>query len=304
MYNSIDHPHSKGGLILLKKFSFFKYKKLLRNVFFAFFYGLLSALAINLFLSNAQSYSVGVTGIAQLLQAILATKSIVVSMSTLLIIFNVPLFFFAWRVFGFNYIAYSLLAVGSNIICLHIIPQAMIVNDQLTNTLVGSALVGIGIGFCFNNGFSTGGTDIIVNYIQLHYHKKIGFLSNLLNSGTLLITALFFDLGRSVYSLLGMLITSYLMDTVFVLQKDVNILIFTKNSTPIIHALKNFVHGATLVKGTGIYTGEATDIIIIVAQKGQLNYLKQLVQAIDQNAFLSTQATDADLGNYRRVFEN
>lgn len=53
-----------------------------------------------------------------------------------------------------------------------------------------------------------------------------------------------------------------------------------------------------------IYTGEATDIIIIVAQKGQLNYLKQLVQAIDKNAFLSTQATDADLGNYRRVFEN
>lgn len=94
------------------------------------------------------------------------------------------------------------------------------------------------------------------------------------------------------------------MDSVFVLQKDVNILVFTKNSAPITDALKKFVHGATLIKGTGIYTGEDTDIIIIVAQKGQLNYLKQLIQAIDQNAFLSTQATDADLGNYRRVFEN
>lgn len=288
---------------MFKFFSFLHRKKELRNTFFALFYGLLSALAINLFLNNAQSYSVGVTGIAQLLQAILATSNIHLSMSTLLIIFNVPLFLFAWRVFGIRYITYSLLAVGSNIVFLHIVPQAMIVHDQLTNTLVGSALVGIGIGFCFNNGFSTGGTDIIINYIQLHYHKKAGFLSNLLNSGTLIITALFFDLGRSVYSLLGMLITSYLMDSVFVLQKDVNILLFTKNSAPIIEALKKFVHGATLVKGTGIYTGENTDIIIIVAQKGQLNHLKQLVQAIDPNAFLSTQATDAELGNYRRVFE-
>ena len=108
----------------------------------------------------------------------------------------------------------------------------MIVKDQLTNTLVGSALVGLGIGLCFNSGFSTGGTDIIVNYIQLHYHKKIGFLNNLLNSGTLIITALCFDLGRTVYSLLGMLITSYLMDSVFVLQKDVNILEKQKEDHP------------------------------------------------------------------------
>ena len=291
-------------MLYLYLFSSFSQKKQIRNSFFALLYGFLSAIAINLFLNNAQSYSVGVTGIAQLLQAVLATFGIDLSMSILLIFFNVPLFFFAWRAFGIKYITYSLLAVGSNIVFLHLVPEVVIVKDQLTNTLVGSALVGLGIGLCFNSGFSTGGTDIIVNYIQLHYHKKIGFLNNLLNSGTLIITALCFDLGRTVYSLLGMLITSYLMDSVFVLQKDVNILVFTKNSAPITDALKKFVHGATLIKGTGIYTGEDTDIIIIVAQKGQLNYLKQLIQAIDQNAFLSTQATDADLGNYRRVFEN
>lgn len=280
------------------------HKKQLKNSFFALFYGLLSAIAVNLFLNNAQSYSVGVTGIAQLLQAVLKTFSINVSLSLLLIVFNIPLFIFAWRVFGIRYITYSLLAVGSNIVFLRLIPEAVIVKDQLTNTLVGSALIGIGIGLCFNNGFSTGGTDIIVNYVQLHFHKKVGFLNNILNSGTLIVTALFFDLGRTVYSLLGMLITSYLMDTVFILQKDVNILIFTKNSKQIAEELKSFVHGATLLKGTGVYTGQATDVIIIVAQKGQLNYLAQLVQTIDPNAFISTQSTDAELGNYRRVYND
>ncbi len=79
---------------MFKFFSSFSQKKQIRNSFFALLYGFLSAIAINLFLNNAQSYSVGVTGIAQLLQAVLATFGIDLSMSILLIFFNVPLFFF------------------------------------------------------------------------------------------------------------------------------------------------------------------------------------------------------------------
>ena len=94
----------QGGLNMFKFFSSFSQKKQIRNSFFALLYGFLSAIAINLFLNNAQSYSVGVTGIAQLLQAVLATFGIDLSMSILLIFFNVPLFFFAWRAFGIKYI--------------------------------------------------------------------------------------------------------------------------------------------------------------------------------------------------------
>ncbi|MDE7056380.1 MAG: YitT family protein, partial [Lactobacillus sp.] len=122
---------------MFKFFSLFSQKQRIRNSFFALLYGFLSAIAINLFLNNAQSYSVGVTGIAQLLQAVLATFGIDLSMSILLILFNVPLFFFAWRAFGIKYITYSLLAVGSNIVFLHLVPEVVIVKDQLTNTLVG-----------------------------------------------------------------------------------------------------------------------------------------------------------------------
>ena len=94
------------------------------------------------------------------------------------------------------------------------------------------------------------------------------------------------------------------MDYFFIQQKDVNIMIFTKQSAKLAAALKNFVHGATLLNGTGIYTDQPTDIIIIVAQKGQLKYLKQTIQLTDPNAFISVQGADADLGNYRQVFED
>ena len=199
--------------------------KFVRKSFFAILYGLMSAIGINVFLSHAHSYSIGVPGIAQLLQAIFANFGISVSISFMMIIMNIPLFLFALKAFGFNYIVFA-----SNIFFLQIIPQVTVVTNDLTNTLVGAAIIGAGIGFCFNNGFSTGGTDVIVTYFQNKYKMKIGFINNLLNGVILILTAIFFNLGRSVYSLLGMLVTSWMMDFTFKKQKDTSIMIFTKAS--------------------------------------------------------------------------
>lgn len=45
--------------------------KFVRKSFFAILYGLMSAIGINVFLSHAHSYSIGVPGIAQLLERFL-----------------------------------------------------------------------------------------------------------------------------------------------------------------------------------------------------------------------------------------
>ena len=282
----------------------FFHQKNLKKTSIAILYGFLSAIGINMFLSHANSYSVGVPGIAQLLHAILLKANIDLSISLLMVFMNIPLFLFAWKYFGLKYITYSLIAVGSNITFLEFIPQTLIVSDKLTNTLLGATLIGIGVGFCFNNGFSTGGTDVIVTYVQMRFKQKIGFVNNLINGIVLIVAALSFDLGRSVYSLIGMLVTSYSMDYFFIQQKDINIMIFTKESKKMACALKNFVHGATLLNGIGIYTDQPTDIIVIVAQKGQLKALKQSIKLTDPNAFISVQGADADLGNYRQVFDD
>ena len=80
--------------------------KFVRKSFFAILYGLMSAIGINVFLSHAHSYSIGVPGIAQLLQAIFANFGISVSISFLMIIMNIPLFLFALKAFGVNYIVF------------------------------------------------------------------------------------------------------------------------------------------------------------------------------------------------------
>lgn len=139
-------------------------QKILIKIAVALCYGVLSAMAINMFLSHANSYSVGLLGVSQLLQALFLQSGLHISMSLLVAVLNVPLFVFAWYEFGFSYILFSMLAVGFNVVFLKFIPTATLVNDPLTNTIIGAAILGIGIGLCFNQGFTTGGSDIVVTY--------------------------------------------------------------------------------------------------------------------------------------------
>lgn len=270
------------------------YKQLTKAGLVAVLYGLLSAIAVNDFLNVVNSYSTGLLGLSQLIHAVLPNFS----MSLLMTILNVPLFIFAWRVFGFRYILFSGLAVLSNIIFLGIIPTMVLVKDPLTNTIIGSALIGLSIGWCFNNGFTTGGMDIVATYCQRRFHKNVGFFANLINGLIIVLTLIFFGPGRIVYTLIGMLIVNALMDYAFASQTDVMVIIFTKRADKLIQQLRRFTHGATILNGKGAYTGKPTDVIMVVTPRGQLAFLRDLIKSEDPNAFMSIQKSDVESGKY------
>lgn len=270
------------------------YKQLTKAGLVAVLYGLLSAIAVNDFLNVVNSYSTGLLGLSQLIHAVLPNFS----MSLLMTILNVPLFIFAWRVFGFRYILFSGLAVLSNIIFLGIIPTMVLVKDPLTNTIIGSALIVLSIGWCFNNGFTTGGMDIVATYCQRRFHKNVGFFANLINGLIIVLTLIFFGPGRIVYTLIGMLVVNALMDYAFASQTDVMVIIFTKRADKLIQQLRRFTHGATILNGQGAYTGKPTDVIMVVTPRGQLAFLRELIKSEDPDAFMSIQKSDVESGKY------
>ncbi len=271
----------------------------IKRIWIALVYGTMSAVGINMFLMHANSYSSGLLGLSQLLQTVFMLFHIHVSMSFLMAIFNIPLFIFAWRVFGIRYILFSGLAVLANIIFLAVIPKVSLVTEPLTNTLVGASLIGMSVGWCFNNGFTTGGVDILVTYCQKRFHQNVGMFANIINGFILLGAVIFFGPGRIVYSLIGMLVTNGLMDYMYVSQTDVSVTIYTKHAEKLIRPLQGFAHGATLLHGIGTYTGEPTDIILVVTPRGQLAFIKKLVKSLDPEGFISIQRSDVELGKYR-----
>ncbi|MFT8424885.1 MAG: YitT family protein [Liquorilactobacillus sp.] len=265
-------------------------------------YGLLSALGINLFLNSAHSYSIGIPGIAQLLNGILVMSHIDLSIATLIILLNIPLVIFSWFIFGSSYTFFSLVAVISNVLFLHLIPETSVITERLTNTLVGSVIIGIGIGFCFRSGFSTGGTDVIVSFIQQKFHRNIGFVNTIINTVVLGFTAIFFGISGATYSLIGMVITSFIMDKIYIQQNDVTLVVLTKKSESIIESLHDYTHGATLFSGKGIYTNQKTDMLVMIIQKSDISFLKHVILLVDKNAFINVQTTEVLNGNYIRRF--
>lgn len=270
------------------------YRQLTKAGLVAILYGFLSAIAVNDFLNVVNSYSTGLLGLSQLIHAVVPN----LSMSLLMTVLNVPLFIFAWRVFGFRYILFSGIAVLSNIIFLGIVPTMVLVKDSLTNTIIGSALIGLSIGWCFNNGFTTGGMDIVATYCQRRFHKNVGFFANVINGLIVVLTLIFFGPGRIVYTLIGMLIVNALMDYAFASQTDVMVIIFTKRAAKLIQQLRRFTHGATILNGKGAYTGKPTDVIMVVTPRGQLAFLRDLIKSEDPNAFMSIQKSDVESGKY------
>ncbi len=260
---------------------------------------LLYVMSLNLFLTNAHVYAVGLTGIVQLVAQLLKVVHINLDLGVLLTVFNIPLFIFGFRKFGLKYVSLSFLTVVLSIIAVFLIPTTRIVSDRLTNILVGSVLLGTSVGICFNSGFSTGGTDVVLSYIQSRFGIKIGVTSNYLNGAVLLVTAFAFGFSQAIYSVIGMVITSVVMNYVYTYQNDAFITIFTKRSCEMFDLLNKNSHGVTSMLGRGQYTGDPTTVLFTIIQKKQIKDFIAIVKSIDSNALISIEDTSI-VGHYVR----
>ncbi|KRL05351.1 DUF2179 domain-containing protein [Liquorilactobacillus oeni] len=78
--------------------------------------------------------------------------------------------------------------------------------------------------------------------------------------------------------------------------------IFTKQTADLIKKLRNYSHGTTSFKSSGIYAIQETDMILMVIQKNEIFLLKKIILDSDTNAFISVQTTGFTSGNYIRRF--
>lgn len=115
-------------------------------------------------------------------------------------------------------------------------------------------------------------------------------------------TAIFFGISGATYSLIGMVITSFIMDKIYIQQNDVTLVVLTKKSESIIESLHDYTHGATLFSGKGIYTNQKTDMLVMIIQKSDISFLKHVILLVDKNAFINVQTTEVLNGNYIRRF--
>ena len=254
----------------------------------------------------------GVSGISAIL---LYAFDIPISISFFII--NLVLLLIALKILGKNFGVKTVYAIIITSVFFDVVPRFLpdvfiqeiaISNGKLLCSIFGGVFAGFGIGVCFSQGGSTGGTDIIALIINKYRNISPGKIILLIDifiiaSSLLLPTKPGESIGTKVatvlygYILIGA--CSYTIDLVISGSKQsFQIFIFSQKYSEIADAIiKDVKRGVTLMDGQGWYTKHNSKIIMVVIRKTDMNLIYRLVKAIDKDAFMSVGSVMGVYGN-------
>jgi uncharacterized membrane-anchored protein YitT (DUF2179 family) len=245
------------------------------------------SIGINLFIIPHGLLSGGVTGVALLIHYMTQ-----IAVGTLVFILNIPIFIIGLNKINREFILLSLVGMISMSFSLVITRpfRQYMIQDILLSCIYGGVLMGIGGGIVFRQGASLGGTDIISVIIK----KERGInISTVLFSINLIIVSLGMLIGRNLqvalYTLISMYIASLVVGRVIEgLERKKMLFIITAKEEEVSTAImKEIGRGVTYLSGEGAYTGEIKKILYCIVSTNQLVKAKNIVEKIDNSAFMT-----------------
>ena len=175
-------------------------------------------------------------------------------------------------------------------------------NDLMLATVIGAAMLGVGVGLVVRNQATTGGTDIVAMILQKYAHinfSKGVFIADaaVVISGLLVIgfgwgSAQDAESGSwmlSLYSLIAIFISSRVIAHVIDgASYDKLIFIISENHQEELRTFitKELDRSATYIKAHGMYTGAEKEMIFLVVSRKEVKSVEHRIKDIDPQAFM------------------
>ena len=247
----------------------------------------LYVLAMNMFISPANLYTGGVTGIAQLIIAFASSAfGIQLSLGVLILLFNVPLLYLAWRSIGKRFALLSILTVVLQSIILELVPMGKFSDDILLNAVFGGVLIGVGVGMILKIGASTGGTDIVFQYLSMKFNGSFGKYSFAINAIIILIAGLTQGWETALYTIISIYITSVVIDKIHTVHQNLTLYIVTSKEDEMIKTLQQQLYrGITILEGRGAYSKNDKSVLMMVLSSYELYEALAVIKMVDEQAF-------------------
>ena len=251
-------------------------------------------LAINLFVQPADLYSGGVLGLAQLCNKLFDhIFDITFNVTSLIyLLMNIPLFILAYKKISKSFCSRTIYAIILQTILLFLIPvpDKPLVEEVLTNVLVGGTLAGVGCALILSSTGSTGGTDIIGIVLTNKYPAfSVGKFAIAFNTIIYGISGIVYGVSTMIYSIMYSIVENMSLDKLHEQNISSSALIFSKNKpNEILKFIKNDLkRGATWWKGTGEYDRTDTYVVYVVLSRYELHKLEKYIKVTNQKVFLT-----------------
>ncbi len=230
----------------------------------------------------------GVSGIATILGALFPG----ITKGNYVLIINCVLLVVGLLSFGRHFAiktVYSSLLLSAVVAGLEIIcpMAASLTNQKFLELIFSIILTGAGSALLFQEGASSGGTDIVAMILKKHTSLDIGKALFCSDFAITIIAGLVFGIETGLYSMIGLLIKAFLVDNII---EGINLskcfLIITEEPENVCsYIMKELHRGATIVHSNGAFSNRGKGLIITVLNRKQAVHLKAYVKTVDAQGF-------------------
>lgn len=289
-----------------------KKKDIFISILIIIFTSTMMSLTVTMFLTPANLYAGGVTGIGQILlhalELILGRewntfiyKYLGILNFMLLLPFNFLAFFKLSKKYGL----YTFLSSIVQSVVLEISTPLEGLNvfklsggyDVIACVLVSSIILGISNGLLMRRGATSGGLIVLCQYLNIKKEKSVGVFNIIISSIIILggFTVTLFEfkdlsngISTALYTLLCYVLQSVILDYVHTSYNKVKLEVVTEKGKEIAQVLlKEFNHGITITNGVGAFTNNSKEILNVVIQKYECNKYLSIIREIDKESFIS-----------------
>ncbi len=250
----------------------------------------LYALCFNLFLIPNDLVVSGFSGVAIVVQKLFGWPAATFIYITNGILLIVSFIFLGWKLTKRNIagsIMYPLMITLSDPVA-KFLNNYIIGDDFYLILLFAVILYGVSSGLIYRTGFSTGGSDIIMQI--LNKYLKISESKSMIvaNSIIIIIGMIVFGFTKGVYSFIILICSTYFIDKImFGLETSKVFYIYTKKVRKLKKLiLDDFQTGFTSIPSRGGYSKKRNFMIMCVVSNRDYYLFKQKILEIDPNAFI------------------
>ena len=174
----------------------------------------------------------------------------------------------------------------------------MSTGTRLLLAIIGGILCGSGAALCLKAGGSTGGMDIIANYLQVK--KQVSFTKVQTTVDTVIIcSSAIISVENVLFTLIRLIFYMRAIDSIYKIYKTNRIeIITTKGEEMRVALLKYLGHGVTLYKCIGGYTMGEKDTVVIYASNFETPLYVHAAKEVDPNAFITVAKTKVVRSKY------
>ncbi len=245
-----------------------------------------AAFSLEIFLVPNNIIDGGIVGISMM--ASYLTKF---NLGIILTVLNLPFVLLALNEFGKKFVLSALYSVAMLSLFVNFISKYInpVTHDLLLASCFGGAFLGFGVGLVLKNNACMDGTEILAIKITKKYPYSVGEIIMFFNVFIFASAGFLYGWEKAMYSTLTYIIAYKVIDMVVQgLSEEKSIRIITDKGYELGQAIiKELNKTVTYLEAQGGYSQSKKIMVYCIIPRIELNKLKELIFAVDENAFIA-----------------